>query len=270
MPGVSSMKAAPGLAAWQHTLGRVLLFDMSFDEVSHWPERAHQAVSLYRELMHYPVVETLISLFPYCGRFFAAAEWDALIGRYRSRYPNRSYQLYRCGEQFPRFLRETFPEHPFLSALADYEWEEVLLLNASDVAAPAGFTPITDWLDTDWLHGRPYWNPVSKVLTLPFSIDALLTQLEATPEGERPEIDIPLQPTRVLQYRHPESDRIRFFELNDLTADVIRFQHGTFQDLFQQCLAVHRNPGLLPDCIGLLQTCREHGMLFGYISASSI
>ena len=264
------------LAEWQQQLGSVLLDpppatspDLSSETLS--------KLELYQDLLLYSVKETLSSLFPYCNRFFSEDEWLNLADDYRRCYPNRSFHLYRCAEHFPEFLATRYSNISFIKDLARYEWEEVVLLNAIDVPAPDGMLTTMDALSSsDWIRLQPFWNPVSLLLPLDYPIPALIQQLMQQDSDDvilPEEIDIKPKPTHVLLYRDPETLKVRFFELNVLTAMLIRHKAGSFQCILDGLvssipeLAQLPSETLLTEVHKLLQQCSEQHILLGVTSS---
>jgi uncharacterized protein len=237
---------------------------------------------LYEELLFNTVEDTMQGFFPFCKRFIEEDQWVPLIERYRRAYPNRSYYLYKVGQDFPQFLTQDkalVEKFPFLPDLALYQWLEIEIHNLPNFTYPLGFQPDLTWTPELIENRAPFWNPAAKLVSLSYPIPALIHHIKQLID-EEPELDVipegvfqvTEQPTMVFIYRDPETFQKRLFEVNSLTASLLHLSaasNQSFLELFQTLQATTPALQNLPletivvEGIKLLQNCHQQNMLLG-------
>ncbi len=246
-----------------------------------------EKLALYESLLKNTVEETLATLFPYC-RFLLGDSWPEISEQYRRLHPNRSFQLYHCGQDFPGFLEqqeELCTTFPYLSELALYEWLEADVENAPDQSLPSSFMGEIPATPDDLQRYHPVWNAASSLNGWTYDIPLIITQLApmleafADDEAEADEISSALEnlsadPTAksLLIYRDRLTHRARFFELNHLTSQLLKLSadpHLSYFDLFSQlkqntpALANIPLETILQQGQALLQQCQSAQILLG-------
>jgi hypothetical protein len=190
-------------------------------------------LSLYQGLVQNTVQETLNSFFPYCRHLLADA-WPELCERFRRQHPNRSYQLYRCAENFPSFIAEQemwVDQYSFLPELALYEWLEVEIENAPNQIFPIDAVNLIPTTANILAQTAPIWNQASHLrlwfYNIPQLIEAIVADLEQDLIFDWPNTHaVTPKPTSLFIYRDTDTHRARFFELNALTAQFIELSQA--------------------------------------------
>lgn len=238
---------------------------------------SHERLSLYEELLFAGVESTLVSLFPFCRRLFKRQEWYDLVEYYRREYPNPSYQLYRCAEGFPAFIAkqsECLQRYPFLTELAEYEWQEVLLLNAKNPDLPANLASALPEGEAALSTLQPFWNPVSILLHFEYPIPAIITQIQSFEEAPTAFTVTP-EATDVLLYREPDTCKVRFFQFNALTAVLFQVskQEPNYQQVFETLQKTTPSLASIPlstvisEGLKLMSHCYHEKLLLGSVPA---
>jgi hypothetical protein len=240
----------------------------------------HRQLSLYESLLRNTVTEILNSFFPYCRHLLGEA-WPELCEAYRRRYPNRSYQLYRCAENFSEFLacQEVWMKRfPFLAELALYEWLEVVVENAPEQQFPSDTQMIVPSNPDEMALATPVWNTASDLRLWSYPIPRLIEAMEIDLETDFadkaawPEtLAIMPQTVSLYIYRDTDTHRARFFELNTLTAQFIAISQANQNADYRTLFAELKNSipmlmdisidVLLLQGLSLLQTCHNAKIL---------
>jgi len=247
----------------------------AYQEFERWPQNR---LKLYEELLFAGIESTLSSLYPFCRRFFNSRDWHQLVEQYRRQYPSASYQLYKSAEAFPQFLSEQealMTEIPFLIDLSHYEWLEVVLLNAKDMALPNNLDTACPSQLTTLSAMRPYWNPISHLYHCRYPIPSIL-DLMRRQEDLSPPYPFKKQSIDILLYRDMDTLSVRFFQLNELTSQLWQLcQTGksyleVFQLLQKNIAALHSIDFrvILEEGFKLLKQCHQEGILLGSLPVS--
>lgn len=240
---------------------------------------SRERLQLYEELLFASVEDTLGSLYPHTKRFLEK-DWYKLIENYRRVYPNRSYQLYKVAEDFPRFVSEQKAytrQYPYLEDIAHYEWLEMEVLNAEDEPLPdsmeAGFPQTTEGLE----YWGPIANPIKRLRTFQYEVPQLLEQLKDLEEKPLKKINFKKGAVAILIYRDMETCQARFFQMAPLTAQFIQqLKPGrTYLEIFTalreenpalQALALEQ---ILPQGLNLIHQCFEANIILGSVLLQS-
>ncbi len=241
-----------------------------------------ERLALYQELLFNTVEDTMSSFYPHCRRFIGD-DWDALVERYRRDHPSVSYLLYKVAQHFPAFLSrqsDLLNRFPFLPDLALYQWLDIEVYNAPDVVLPGAFFSELVWTEDLFERGRPYWNPVHRLVEFSYSVPDIIRAINEYDQTHDEDLPIPegvipveKQPTRMFIYRDPESLDVRFFQLNELTSALIQTSQTThsyidlFETLSKSLPALAQVPleTVVMEGAKLLQHCHQQGMLLGSV-----
>lgn len=240
------------LAEWQNQLGRVLLWPTDGQDAS--LQRDSQVsglekLSLYQELMHNTVRDTLESIYPYSYQLLSqngqdAEAWIALAEVYRRAYPNGSYKLLGAVEHFPQFLSEQaewLARYPFLSELALYEWLDMQVLNlpanhSSSMSLPAALPDLSKFQAFS-----PVWNQAYILHHFEFHLPGIVEALQAE-SSDMEALNLALgsehvaQPVDMLLYRDIQTLQVRFFCVNGMTALLIQLSNAQPEMSYVQLL----------------------------------
>jgi hypothetical protein len=170
---------------------------------------------IYNELLFNNLEGFLLACFPVSRKVLGARRWRRLVRAFFAGHRCRTPFFRQIPEEFVEWLRggrAVDPEDPpFLPDLAHYEWIE-LALDVSPLEP--------DWTTIDpagdLLSSRPALNPVAMLLTYPYAVHRIGSRF-------RPAASDP-QPTYLFVFRNLQ-DRIRFLELNAVSARLIAMLH---------------------------------------------
>jgi uncharacterized protein len=170
---------------------------------------------IYNELLFNNLEGFLLACFPVSREVLGARRWRRLVRAFFAGHRCRTPFFRQIPEEFVEWLRGVRAGHPedppFLPDLAHYEWVE-LALHVSPLEP--------DWTTIDrtgdLLGLRPALNPVAMLLTYPYAVHRIGSRYRPTAPDP--------QPTHLLVFRNLQ-DRIRFLELNAVSARLIAMLH---------------------------------------------
>ncbi len=163
---------------------------------------AGQRTDLYAELLRNNIEGLLARSFPVLQQCLGASAWRALVGDFFAEHPARTPYFPRLPAEFVDYLargrgaREGDPG--FLAELAHYEWMEVALAIAEEVAIPRG----------PGLHLAPHAWPFSYV----WPVQCIGPEAQPT--------DPPAEPSHLLLYRDVRG-QVHFLQLTAATARLL-------------------------------------------------
>lgn len=164
-------------------------------------------LAIYRRLFFNPIADALNAAFPVLQKILGDARWTTLLHEFHAEYRSRYPQLHRLPEAFVEYLHEARGlrdgDPPFLRDLAHYEWVELALSIAEDVAI--------DEVDreADLLQSPPVLSPLCWVLAYEYPVHRIGPGTAADAE-----------PTYLAVYRDA-GDAVKFVELNALSAQLL-------------------------------------------------
>jgi hypothetical protein len=170
---------------------------------------------IYNELLFNNLEGFLLACFPVSREVLGARRWRRLVRAFFAGHHCRTPFFRQIPEEFVEWLRGVRAGHPedppFLPDLAHYEWVE-LALDVSPLEP--------DWTTIDrtgdLLALRPALNPVAMLLTYPYAVHRIGSRFRP-PAPDR-------EPTHLFVFRNLQ-DRIRFLELNAVSARLIAMLH---------------------------------------------
>jgi uncharacterized protein len=170
---------------------------------------------IYNSLLFNNLEGFLLACFPVSRKVLGARHWRRLVRAFFAGHRCRTPFFRQIPEEFVEWLRGVRAGHPedppFLPDLAHYEWVE-LALDVSPLEP--------DWTTInrtgDLLSSRPALNPVAMLLTYPYAVHRIGSRFRPTAADP--------QPTHLFVFRNLQ-DRIRFLELNAVSARLIAMLH---------------------------------------------
>ncbi len=198
-------------------------------------------MALYHELFFNNIKGVLADTFPVLHAIAEPGWWHALCADFFARHRCRSPLFRDVPREFLDYLREERGERSrdpaFLAELAHYEWVEMALALAEEEPLDGAVDPAGDPLE-----GIPQLSPLAWLLDYRFAVQRIGEHYQPqAPEGP---------PTRLVVYRDGE-DRVRFLELNPLSAHLLAQIAGkpvageqgqTGRELLAQIAADMRHP----------------------------
>lgn len=224
------------------------------------PDIEPRRLQIYRELVYSNIESCLANAFPVLRRLSEAAHWHAYVRDFCARHRSLAPQFHRLPEEFLRYLQVEH-EHiagdpPFLYELAHYEWVD-LALSISTLALDAADVD----LDGDVLQGVPALSPLAWSLVYAFPVH----RIGPDHQPDAP----PAQPTYLVVNRDRQ-DRVRFLEVNPVTARLLALMQETpqasGQDLLLRIAAELSHPqpqAVVEQGATIFQQLRERDIVLG-------
>ncbi|ASK34053.1 DUF2063 domain-containing protein [Alcanivorax sp. N3-2A] len=168
-------------------------------------------LKIYRELFFNNIQGFLDRAFPVLRSLYEEPEWQRLARTFFDRHACRTPYFVEIPGEFVRFLEQDYTplpqDPPFLTALAHYEWLELVL----DTAADAPPEPDVD-AQGDLYQGVPYLSPLRCVASYPWPVHRISADFQ--PREPLDEL------VWLLVYRDRE-DTVGFMEINAATARLL-------------------------------------------------
>jgi len=169
-------------------------------------------LNLYRQVF-YNNIESFISTgFPVLRSLTSTEKWHRMVQDFFANYRCQSPYFLEISQQFLDFLltaREAEADDlPFLHELAHYEWVELAVETDTDDIPSTGFDPAGDLV-----QGRPLLSPLASVLHYDYPVHRINPDYQP--------LQAPATPTVLIVYRD-QTDRVRFIEINLVTARLLR------------------------------------------------
>jgi len=217
-------------------------------------------LQIYRDLFYNNVEGCLASAFPVLRALSADAVWHARVRDFYARHVSHAPQFHRVPEEFLRYLEDERGSHtddpPFLSDLAHYEWAELELSVSPLVLSPELADP-----NGDWLALPPYVSPLAWTLSYDYPVHRIGPEFQPQAPGE--------QPTYLVVNRDRQ-DRVRFLEINAVTARLLEMMHADPDASGRQLLLQiagelqHPNPDeVLAGGAAIFDNLRERDIVLG-------
>ncbi len=173
-------------------------------------------LKIYRELFYNNVEGCLASAYPVLRALSPDAVWHGRVRDFYARHVCHAPQFHRVPEEFLRYLEDERGSHvddpPFLRDLAHYEWVELELSVSPLVLSPELADP-----NGDWLEHAPYLSPLAWTLSYDYPVHRIGPEFQPLVPGEQPTYLV------VNRDRH---DRVRFLEINAVTARLLELMHA--------------------------------------------
>jgi hypothetical protein len=217
-------------------------------------------MGIYRDLIFCNVEQFISSNFPVIRTLYNDAEWNRLVGDFLREHVCHTPLFPEFAREFMRYLEFRQEQHrddpPFLLELAHYEWAELALsLDENEIDA------VPHDAAGDPVDGVPALSPLLCVLAYRFPVHCIGPEYQP---AEPPEL-----PTVLLLVRGRD-DRVRFHEINALSALLIeRLQQNddmTGQQCLAELLAAHGSPGdaeMLEAGTAMLRELKAHEAILG-------
>lgn len=214
-----------------------------------------RGASAYQELVFNNWTSFLDACFPICRALLGDERWRRLNRCFMRDWPMHTPWFREIPQAFVQYLSQGRPAQAlprYVPELAHYEWIE-LWLDTLDVAEPA-HDPEGDLL------GRPVFNPAHQLLQYQWPVHKIGPSYRPV----RPE------PVTLAVYRDAHC-QIRFIQLNDLTAHLLRVLHESqcsgAQALQRIALELQQpQPAQIQDFgLALLNDLREQGLILGSV-----
>ncbi|MFN3952015.1 MAG: putative DNA-binding domain-containing protein [Thermaurantimonas sp.] len=158
-----------------------------------------EGIKHYRRLIFSIVNDAITTAFPIMTDFFGKTGMDAIVDRFFTNHECKESKLWAMPGEFYEYVmhneRELLTQHPFLSDLMLFEWEEVRLYMMPDIPA----RPYT--ISGSIFNHRLVINPEFSILSFEYPV-FLLHPKECTKQSRGEYL--------LLMYRHQESKDVVF------------------------------------------------------------
>jgi len=169
-------------------------------------------MAIYSELFFNNIEGFLSSGFPVLHRLLDEDRWKAMVRDFFVHHRCRTPHFPQIAQEFLDYLANERGEHaeapPYLRELAHYEWVELALaISDADRQVP----PVDP--NGDLLEGVPVLSPVAWALSYAYPVHRISPALQPTQPEQTP--------VHLMVYRD-SSDRVRFLEINAVTARLLQ------------------------------------------------
>ncbi len=217
------------------------------------PDLPAERLQVYSELIYNNIENFLASAFPVMRKILPDAEWHSLARDFIRDHQAQTPYFLQISEEFVQYFLQAdhalAKQYPYLTALAHYEWIE-LVLDVADENPPV-ITFVPDDIGSATFH----LSPVSILLAYPWPVHKISPDyLPQVPEE-----------TFLLVYRNPD-DQVKFIELTAAASRFLQLCRDTPQSTHQQVkqlVAEGLNERQLSDQLpGLIQQLASLGAIY--------
>jgi hypothetical protein len=178
-------------------------------------------MAIYRELFFNNISNLLGHTFPVIRKIHSQERWRRFIRQFMQKHRAETPYFLQLPEEFVSFLQDEYDavddDYPFLLELAHYEFVEVL------ASVSENENDLTDVdRDGDLLSSVPLRSNLVWVYAYQFPVHRISPKFLPDRAGE--------QPTFLAVYRNAD-DKVRFLELNSMTAALLEAIDGNDKEL---------------------------------------
>ncbi len=177
-------------------------------------------MAIYRELFFNNISNLLGHTFPVIKKIHSKERWQRFIRQFMQKHRAITPYFLQLPEEFVSFLQDEYEpledDFPFLLELAHYEYVEVVASVSEDQNDLSRVNS-----DGDLLAGVPQKSKLVWVYAYQFPVHRISPEFLPLQPGE--------QPTFLAVYRS-DDDKVRFMELNSMTAALLEAIGGNEND----------------------------------------
>jgi uncharacterized protein len=217
------------------------------------PDLPADRMQVYSELIYNNIENFLASAFPVMRKILSDDEWHSLARDFIRDHQAQTPYFLQISEEFVQYFLQAnhtlAAQYPFLTALAHYEWIELVLDIADDELSATADLPDDIWSASFQL------SPVSVLLAYPWPVHKI--SAEFLPQET--------QETFLLVYRNRD-DQVKFIELTAVASRFLQLCRDIPQSTLQQMnqlVSEGLNQRQLADQLpGLIQQLSALGALY--------
>lgn len=217
-------------------------------------------LSIYSEAYRLRLTDALASTLPRLQQLLGKDEFAALASQYIDLSPSSHPSIRWFGDQLPRLLRRSFPEHPWLAELASWEWAIAAAFDGAD-AEPVGVDALAAVAPDQWPTLQFRFHPTVQCLQMRTNAPVLFKALTA--ESEVPEAVTLDAPQPWLIWREGLKTQYRSLTADENAALEVMRAGGTFEALCDTLCAWHEVDAVPPQAAGLLKRWVVEQMIVG-------
>jgi hypothetical protein len=128
-------------------------------------------LGIYRNAYTFRLIESLTGNFPSLYAYLGTEEFNKLATYYIETHPSSYRSIRWYGDVLADFIKNTYPQYPYLAELADFEWKMTLTFDAADenrvqlddmaVVPPEAWANLQFILHPSVQRCNYFWNAVS-------------------------------------------------------------------------------------------------------------
>jgi hypothetical protein len=220
-------------------------------------------LGIYSEAYRLRLTEALASTLPRMQELLGDDQFATLASRYIDECPSTFPSIRWFGDRLPQYLAQWYPEQPWLTEIAQWEWSLATAFDAAD-ATPLGIEALASVMPDAWPTLAFSFHPSLQLLRMRTNAPTLckaLIEEQAPPEPEL--LDRP-QPWLVWR----QSFKTQYRSLTEDEADALQTMQGgaTFADLCDTLARWHEADAVPMQAAGTLKRWLVDGMIVRVVS----
>lgn len=217
-------------------------------------------LGIYSEAYRLRLIDALASTLPRLQQLMGNEAFSAIALEYIDLCPSSYASIRWFGDQLPRLLRRSFPEHPWLAELATWEWAIAAAFDGPD-AEPATVEALAAVAPEQWPTLQFHFHPTVQCLQLQTNAPQLFKAL--TEETLPPPATTLEQPQAWLIWRQELKTQYRSLEADEHAALELMRADGNFEALCDTLCAWHEAEAVPVQAASLLKRWVVDQMIVG-------
>lgn len=217
-------------------------------------------LSIYSEAYRLRLTDALASTLPRLQHLLGKERFAQLAAEYIDLSPSSHPSIRWFGDRLPRLLRRQFPDQPWLSELATWEWAIAAAFDGAD-AEPVGVEALAAVAPEQWPELRFKFHPT--VQCLPMRTNAPVVFKALSEDAPVPECVTLGQAQTWLIWREGLKTQYRSLDADEAAALELMRADGTFETLCDTLCTWHDADAVPAQAAGLLKRWVVEQMIVG-------
>jgi hypothetical protein len=217
-------------------------------------------LAIYSEAYRLRLTEALASTLPRLQQLLGKKQFADIAREYIDLCPSSYPSIRWFGEQMPRLLQDSFPEHPWLAELARWEWSVAAAFDGADAEA-VGIEALAAIAPEQWPTLTFQFHPTVQVLAMSTNAPALFKALSA--DDPLPECVVLEAAQYWLIWREGLKTQYRSLGPDEVAALTVMRDGGSFETLCDALCTWHDADAVPAQAAGLLKRWVVEQMIVG-------